>query len=158
MHNTSTPPLPPKRNDAKHLRVLSIFHFIAAGLSLLGLGFIFLHYSIMCLIIKGPIANEPGIEDFRALFPIFKFFYIFSGVALVIIGIGNLLSGIFLRQQKHRIFTLIVAGLNCFNIPAGTVLAVFTFIILLRSSVAELYRAQSKKNSPVPHDPALLQQ
>jgi len=38
-------------------------------------------------------------------------------------------------------FSLIIAGINCVQFPFGTVLGVFTFVVLLRDSVRELYEA-----------------
>ena len=47
----------------------------------------------------------------------------------------NLYSGLFLRKQTHRTFSLVVAGLDCLLIPWGTVLGVFTIVVLTRDSV-----------------------
>jgi hypothetical protein len=38
-------------------------------------------------------------------------------------------------------FSLVIAGLNCIQIPFGTALGVFTIIVLLRDSVREAYAA-----------------
>jgi hypothetical protein len=48
-------------------------------------------------------------------------------------------------KRRGRIFSLIVAGLNCLCFPFGTVLGVFTFVILLRDSVVEVYEAAAGK-------------
>jgi hypothetical protein len=39
--------------------------------------------------------------------------------------------------------SLIVAELNCLQFPFGTVLGEFTFVVLLRGSVIELYDYQA---------------
>ena len=52
------------------------------------------------------------------------------------------LSARFLRGRRHRTFSLIVAGINCLGIPLGTILGVFTLIVLLRPSVRTLYRIE----------------
>jgi hypothetical protein len=59
---------------------------------------------------------------------------------IVSAGICNLLSAIFIQQRRARMFSLIVAGLDCLCFPFGTALGVFTLIVLVRSSVEELYR------------------
>jgi hypothetical protein len=38
-------------------------------------------------------------------------------------------------------FSLVIAGVNCASFPLGTLLGVFTFIVLLRASVRSLYPA-----------------
>ena len=43
------------------------------------------------------------------------------------------------RRQKYT-FCLIAAGLNCMHMPIGTILGVFTLIVLTRDSVRQLFR------------------
>ncbi len=73
--------------------------------------------------------------------------YRVAGVFLIIGFILNLLSGFCLWQRKHRIFSLVVAGINCVQVPIGTLLGVFTIIVLSRTSVREVY---NKSYSPRP--------
>ena len=42
---------------------------------------------------------------------------------------------------RHRTFSRVVAGLNCLHIPLGTVLGIFTSIVLGRESVGQLVEA-----------------
>ena len=134
-----------RKADADHLRLLAIFHFVVAGLAILGLGFLFLHYAVMHTLIASPEMWKdqkgagPPPEQF---FAIFKWFYLFFATVLVTGGLGNLISGLFIRKKKNRIFSLVVAGINCVQFPFGTVLGVFTFVVLLRDSVREIYETQ----------------
>lgn len=131
-----------RKADADHLRLLAIFHFVLAGLAIVGLGFLLLHYAVMHTVITNPEmwknqkGGGPPPEQF---FVIFKWFYFFFGVVLIAGGLGNLISGLFIRQKKHWVFSLVVAGINCVQFPFGTVLGVFTFVVLLRDSVREIY-------------------
>jgi len=43
----SPPPLPEKPQDAEQIRLLVVFHYVMAGLSLAGLGFLLLHFYLM---------------------------------------------------------------------------------------------------------------
>jgi hypothetical protein len=45
----------------------------------------------------------------------------------------------FLWQRRYRMFSMLIAGLNCLQVPLGTVLGVFTLLVLSRESVQELY-------------------
>jgi len=134
-----------RKIDADHLRLLAIFHFVVAGLALIGIGFLCLHYAFMNAIINNPEmwknqkSGGPPPEQF---FAIFKWFYLFFGGFLVLGGIGNLLSGLFIQRRKNRTFSLIIAGVNCIQMPFGTALGVFTFVTLLRDSVRETYEAK----------------
>lgn len=85
---------------------------------------------------KYPTNGPPLPKDF---FKIFIWFYFVLGFILVTAGVLNLLSGLSLRQRKHRIFSLVVGCLNCLQVPFGTVLGVFTIMVLSRTSVREYY-------------------
>jgi hypothetical protein len=59
---------------------------------------------------------------------------------IFLIGLGlNVLSGLFLLRKTNRLFSLIVAGLDCLQIPFGTALGVFTIVVLSRETVRQLY-------------------
>lgn len=144
----STPPALPQHQqqiDDGHIKLLAVFHFVLGGMSLLGLGFLLLHWFIMETVFSNPEMwkHQPGgppPEQFLAIFKVFKWFYLFGGVCIVAAGIANVLSGIFLKTRRHHMFSLVVAGLNCMFFPLGTALGVFTFIVLLRESVKSAYQ------------------
>jgi hypothetical protein len=88
-----------RKVDADHLRLLSVFHFVVAGLAVAGIGFLVLHYVIMHAVLANPEMwkNQKGTgprpDEF---FAFFKWFYIVFGGALVAGAIANLLSGLFI--------------------------------------------------------------
>ena len=148
-----TPQLPPlyrdqRKVDADHLRTLSICHYVGAGLSVLGLGFIGLHYAMMSTmtsVINNPEMWENAKEGpppaaFLEIFSMLKWFYLFGIVVVLAYGIANFLSARFIKERRHRMFSLVVSGLNCLHIPLGTLLGVFTIIVLGRDSVREIYK------------------
>jgi hypothetical protein len=130
--------------DAEHIKLLSVFHFVVAGLALLGIVFLIFHYFIMSSVFSNPDIwksqnNAPPLP--KNFLKVFVWFYIFFGFIFGAACFLNLLSGIFLHQRKHRIFSIVVGGLNCLQIPFGTILGVFTIIVLSRNSVREKYAA-----------------
>lgn len=137
------PPLPSK--DAEHLRLLAIFHFVVAGLSILGIGFLIFHYSFMRMIFGNPQiwnnAKQPPPFNPAEFFHIFQWFYIIFGGFMLLGGILTLTSGLFIQRRVHRTFSLVIAGLNCLHFPFGTSLGVFTLIVLTKDSVMQLYAA-----------------
>lgn len=66
---------------------------------------------------------------------VIAFIFVWTAAALL------LFAGRFLSQRRHWLFCLIVAGLSCLNMPLGTVLGVFTIIVLNRESVKSLFAA-----------------
>ena len=141
---TQTNPPPPIRDqrvvDEQHLKLLAVFHFIVAGLLFAGIGFLVLHFVFMNMIFTNPdiwktSPNPPPPE----VFAILKFVYVFIAIFLIGALVANLLSGFYLGARKNRLFSLMVAGLNCLQFPLGTVLGVLTILVLVRDSVRELY-------------------
>jgi hypothetical protein len=130
-----------RKVDADHLKLLAIFHFVCAGFALLGIVFICLHFTIFNAVFANPKIwqdqkqGPPPAE----IFVIFKVFY--GGLGLWFLGSGvlNVMSGVWIRARKNRTFSLVVAGVNCLHIPLGTVLGVFTIVVLIRDSVREVY-------------------
>ena len=142
---TQLPPLPrdQRKIDADHLNLLSIFHFVGAGLALFGLMFVFVHYMMFHAIFANPEMwknqkEAPPVE----LFMIFKWFYVVFAFWFVVSGVLNVISGLFMRARKHRTFSMVVAAINCLHVPLGTVLGIFTIIVLIRDSVREVYEAE----------------
>jgi hypothetical protein len=88
------------------------------------------------------------------------FFIVFGGgftLAGWILGILTIFSGRCLARQRRRAFSLVVAGLNCLAIPFGTILGIFTFIVLLRPTVAMRYVTQPATASASIPPPAVDQ-
>ena len=52
------------------------------------------------------------------------------------------LSGYFIQQRQRRVFSIVTAAVNCIYFPFGTVLGVFTIILLNKSEATDLYNAK----------------
>lgn len=145
---SSLPPLPrdQRKIDADHLKLLGIFHFVCAGLALLGIAFLLLHYTLMHSVFENPKmwGNQKQAAPPPELFAILKIFYLAGGIWFLSSCVLNVISGACLLARKGRVFSMVVAGLNCLHIPLGTVLGVFTFVVLLRESVRELYEMRTE--------------
>lgn len=153
--NHTPPPIPPmpplaplprdQRNiDADHLNLLSIFHFVGAGLAFFAMLLLLAEFAVFHFMFTNPAFWQsqrqpaPPPEIFQ-MFGAFIWFYLVIGLFALVSAILNILSGVFLRARKHRTFSFVVAGINCVHIPLGTILGVFTIIVLTRESVRELY-------------------
>lgn len=130
--------------DESHLSLLSAFHFVGAGLALFALLFLLLHGAIMSTVFNNPKIweGQKGTPPPVEIFAVLKWFYVVGGLWFIASGVLNVISGVFLRTRKHRTFSMVVAGLNCLHMPLGTILGVFTLVVLVRDSVAELYAAR----------------
>ena len=130
-----------RKVDADHLNLLSVFHFVGAGLAVLGILFLLAHYAVFHAFLDNPKfwESQKQTPPPAELFAMFEWFYLVFGAWFAGSGVLNLISPFRLRAKKQRTFSLIVAGINCVHIPLGTTLGVFTIIVLLRDSVRELY-------------------
>lgn len=124
--------------DAEHLRLLSIFHYVMGGLHMV-IGSIFiLHFGFGALMAsRAPMFGPNPPPQFVGVL----LMCIGGGLILLGWGIGicTILSGRFIAQRKNRIFSIVIAAINCLSMPFGTALGVFTMIVLLRDSVRRLY-------------------
>jgi hypothetical protein len=58
---------------------------------------------------------------------------------MVVLAVLKFIVAKRLSQRRSRTLCLVVAGLSCFGVPFGTALGVFTFLVLLRPSVARMF-------------------
>ena len=126
--------------DEEHLRLLSIFHYVVAGLAALFSLFPIIHLVIGLMFIFAPHKfdgkGEPPPTWFGWIFVIFALVFMtlgftFSGFVLA--------AGRFLAKRKYYLFCLVMAGVECMFMPFGTVLGVFTIVVLMKDSVKQLF-------------------
>jgi hypothetical protein len=129
-------------SDAEHLRLLSVFHYVVAGLAALfslfpllyaGMGGFFLWAA------RHPSINQNGQPPPPFLGWIFIGIGMFGVVLGITIAIFILLAGRALSNRNHYLLAFVVACLECLFMPFGTVLGVFTLIVLSRESVKQLF-------------------
>jgi hypothetical protein len=127
--------------DIERLRVLAMLHYVVAGLvlafSLLPLGFV-------AIGLAGLVAPESLVSGDSELPPAaLGLVFLAIGVGLFVYGlilaIALIVSGRYLGKQRHYWFSVVVAcGALTFT-PLGTLLGVATLVVLLQTSVRELY-------------------
>ena len=81
-----------------------------------------------------------GAEYVPMLFGLF--FVIIAGSIMLfgwLFAFLTFLAGRYLTKQKNYVFCLVMAGVICMFFPFGTVLGVFTIIVLMRDSVRESF-------------------
>ncbi len=74
----------------------------------------------------------------------FGWLFIITGSVFILIGqaiaILTILCGHFINKRKYYLFVFIVGCIECAFFPFGTVLGVFTIILLSKPKVKELFR------------------
>lgn len=127
--------------DLQHLKILSICHYIVGGLILAFFSLFLFHFVFGVIMIVSPSSlRGPPPPMVGWLFALLGGGSVLFGWTL---GIATLVVGRFLSRRKHRLFCMILAGLVAalFH-PLGTVLGVFSLIVLLRPSVKRLFESE----------------
>lgn len=131
--------------DREHLRLLSVFHYVVAALTTVFSLFPVVHLVLGILMIRGRLDDgDPAAATVGWFFTLFSAIWIVVGLAL---ALAILLAGRFLHRGDHYTYCLVVAGLECIIMPFGTVLGVFTLIVLLRDSVRALFGVEGHAES-----------
>jgi len=130
------------KQDAEHVRLLAIFHYIVAGLAALFSLFPLLYTTIGAVFIFAARHGTP--KPGEELPPEFLgWIFLVVGLLLFLLGIAIaiciLIAGRCLSCCKHYTFALVMACIECLFVPFGTILGVFTIIALSRESVKTLF-------------------
>ena len=130
--------------DLENLRLLSIFHYVVAGLLALFAMFPFMHVAFGIAIVGGAFDNvDSGTPPPRILgwvLIVVPAIVIMTGWAL---ALAIAVAGRRLRDAAAYRYCLVVAGIECLFTPFGTILGVFTIIVLTRPTVRALFGVDS---------------
>ena len=134
--------------DSEQLRLLSVAYIISgvitALFSVIGLLYAAIGLFISTIVPTTADSNTPT----ESLPPEFMgiFFAIFGGglfLVLVSLAIAKFIAASCLKKRKSRTFCMVVGGISCLGIPYGTCLGIFTFMVLGRQSVSELFNPRN---------------
>jgi cytochrome bd-type quinol oxidase subunit 2 len=134
--------------DTEHLRLLAIVHYIVAGLGALCSFFPLIYATIGAIVIFAARHQTPKPDE--ELPPEFVgWIFVAAGLLLFLLGLTMaiciLTAGLSLANRRRYWFAFVVACLECLFVPFGTILGVFTIIVLSRESVKALFAT-----APVP--------
>ena len=125
----------------EHLRLLAIFYYVKGGITALFACIPIIHVVLGLVFIIAPNAFGHGNDQPPAflgwLFLILGGFLILFGWAFAILA---LLTGRCIGRRKHYTFCFVVACIECLSVPFGTVLGIFTIVVLNRASVKALFK------------------
>jgi len=136
--------------DTEQLNLLAIFHYVVAGLGALFSFFPLLYTTIGAIFIFAARhgTTKPG-EDLPPEF--LGWIFALLGSLLFLMGIAMalciLIAGRSLALRKRYSFAFVMACIECLFIPFGTILGVFTIVVLSRESVRALFSKATPKAS-----------
>lgn len=128
-------------DDQQHLDLLSVFHYVVGGLALLFSLFPVLHLFFGIAIVTGQLQEENNGDSVPMVLGWF-FIVLALGVmaAGIAYGICTILAGRYLKRRERYTFCLVMAAISCVFFPFGTVLGVFTILVLSRPGVKAIFR------------------
>jgi hypothetical protein len=135
------PPLPlqTQGKDYEHLRLLRIFHFVLGGMLAFFGCFPLIHVSVGIALLSGSFGGgRPMPGDFMGLM-----FVVFGGAAVIFSWTSAILMFVAARclgRRTHYKLCFAVAVISCLFTPVGTVLGVFTLLVLVRPSVKAVFQ------------------
>jgi fumarate reductase subunit D len=139
------PSAPPARfadDDVEQLRLLSVFHYVVAGIVALVALFPTLYLVLGVLLAFGRLAPEDdGSRIVGWLMASCGSFFMIAGLCLAAM---IALAGRSLARNRRYTFCLVVAAILCLFVPLGTLLGVFTIIVLVRSTVRARFLARAQ--------------
>ena len=129
-------------HDEEHLRLLSIFHYIVGGLcalfSLFPLFYTAMGSFFIYLARHG--AQKPGQEPPPE---IVGWFFVGLGSSFFLAGLAIaiciVMAGRALARRRRYWFCFVMACIECLFMPFGTILGVFTIIVLSRESAKQMF-------------------
>jgi hypothetical protein len=136
------PPAHQAYEDAEQLKLLSVFHYVLAGLLVVGgclmaAYFAFASYMVTEIFKAMPPSAGPpppsGVGWYIGAMG--------AGITLAAVTFAALhfMCARWLGARRNRSFCFVVACLTCILIPFGTILGIFTILVLQRSSVQALF-------------------
>ncbi|OGP55995.1 MAG: hypothetical protein A2Y65_03690 [Deltaproteobacteria bacterium RBG_13_52_11] len=134
--------------DLQYLKLLSIFHYIFGGMAALFafIPIIYVVIGMLAFYIPGPLDFESeGVPAFIGLL------LIIFGTGLIVLGWAFsaciIIAGRYLARQVHYMFCMVMAAIECIFMPFGTVLGIFTIVVLVRPSVKEMFERNAVPTS-----------
>jgi hypothetical protein len=125
--------------DRQHLDLLGVFHYVVAAITALFSLIPVIHLALGLAMVTGHFPHRPDEPDPA----IFGWIFVVLGGVFILGGLtfSALLAyaGRCLRQRRRHTFCLVMAAISCAFMPFGTVLGVFTLIVLTRPSAKLLF-------------------
>jgi hypothetical protein len=141
--------------DVEHLRLLSIFHYVVGGITAFAACVPCIHLGLGIALVSGMLPAKPGQEGIHIFL---GWFLIVLASLLILAGwtlaVSIVVAGRSLARRTNYTRCFVVAGIQCILFPFGTVLGVFTIIVLSRPSVKVLFQSQ---NASPPGSPGGLE-
>jgi hypothetical protein len=139
---------PRPSQDTDYLRLLSIFHYVVGALGLVFSVVPAIWIAFGTSLLSGAIDRDPSDHTAEIVGWIVTVLGALFLLCALVWSVCLVLAGRYLARRSHWLFCLVVAAFSCLFTPFGTVLGVFTIIVLSRKSVREIQVAGQRLYVP----------
>lgn len=131
--------------DLEHLKILSICFYVLSGLTLFPVffGFIYIIAGVFFGVALSDAPHRAGDPPPAVMGGIFVGVGLFITALFGALGVLILMTGRKLAKQSSYTFCFVIAVLVCLWMPLGTILGIFTMVVLTRDSVKALFNGES---------------
>lgn len=124
--------------EDQNLRLLSIFHYVVAGLAAVFSLFPIFHVVIGMMMVFGKLDDGPSPPP-----AVLGWLFALMGMAIIVLGLAfaacYAYAGVCLARRRYYMYCLVMAGIGCMFMPFGTVLGVFTIVELQKEPVKRMF-------------------
>jgi hypothetical protein len=140
--------------DNSNLNSLATAHYVVGGIMVLFSCLPLVHLAIGLSFILGVHGRFGQTGEIPPAF--FGWIFFLAGLVAFLVAqavsISVIVSGHFLKQRKNYMFTFILACVACMFVPLGTVLGIFTIMVLSRDSVKKIYEERKGETASIDGD------
>lgn len=130
--------------DTRYLNLLSMFHYILGGITALFSCVPIIHVLVGLAMISGNFFQNDKVA---APPPFMGWIFVVMGTLGIVLGaimaVCMMIAASRLRMRTARIYCMVIAAIECAFMPIGTVLGVFTLIVLTKDSVKQIFDQQT---------------
>jgi hypothetical protein len=115
-------------------------HIRLIGILWISLGVVTLIGAVIVFAVLMGVSFIPDMESTAQ--GILRIVAISVSLFLAALSLPKIIAGIYLMKMREwaRILTLILSGLSLLNLPLGTALGVYSFVILLKDETVKLFK------------------
>ena len=127
--------------QAEHLNLLAIFHYVLGGIFAFSALFPLIYFIIGIVFVIG--GNQGMFDGDEKAGILVGWIFLVIGIVGFLVGLivatAVILSGTFLKKRIHYIYSMVTACVLCMFMPLGTILGIFTLVVLLDADSKTLY-------------------
>ncbi len=154
----SPPVVMPPSEDERFLKVLSVCHYVCAGLVALCMVIPGMYIVLGIMADSMPMAAPNAVRHGDDPGAMFGGIFIAIGIVgvLLCLGIATMLvfAGRAMAARTRSTLIIVSACIMCLWVPIGTVLGVFTLVLMQRPGMKALFNPTAFAGQPAPGYPA----